>query len=194
MGIGCVALYGGGGEGRNDQLYEMKRGYCQLVVGTPGRMLDFLQNGIMALDRVVFFALDEADRMLDGGFEDEINEIAGKIRPDRQTLFFSATWPAAVRKLAKNMCRAPPIRVSIGQTDGDTGAGPTARSDIVQEVIVFDGGPRRPWSDEVCDQISKEKTEKMNSSLRAWLSNPENKVLVFVNTKTMAADLAWQLQ
>merc|ERR1719399_1765783 len=101
-------------------------------------MLDFLQSGEMKFDQVVFFVLDEADRMLDGGFEEQMDDIAAQIRPNRQTMFFSATWPASVRKCAKNMCRAPPIRVSIGQAD-DAGSGPTARSDIVQEIRIFDG-------------------------------------------------------
>lgn len=194
QGIGCVPCYGGGGNLRRQQLADLQKGYCQIVVGTPGRMADFVASGDLVLNRVVFFVLDEADRMLDGGFEDQMNEMAGQVRPDRQTMFFSATWPTAVRKLAKNMCRAPPIRVGIGQSADEEKGGPTARSDITQEIIVYDGGPRRPWSDEVTNQISNEKTEKMNSSLRTWLADRANKVLVFVNTKTMAWDLSQQLQ
>merc|ERR1719158_2473387 len=109
--------------------------------------------------------------MLDGGFEDQMNEIAEKVRPDRQTLFFSATWPVSVRKLAKNMCRAPPVRVSVGQVADDAG-GPAARGDIIQEIVVFDGGPWRPWSDEVCAQITANKTARMNSHMRTVLGNP----------------------
>jgi ATP-dependent RNA helicase DDX5/DBP2 len=192
-GMGCVALYGGGGKVRQEQLNSIRKGYSHIIVGTPGRMLDFLQSGDLVLDRVVFFVLDEADRMLDGGFEDQMNDIAEKIRPERQTLFFSATWPAAVRKLAKNMCRSPPVRVSIGQCP-DEATGPSARSDITQEIIVFDGGPRRPWSDEDLARIANEKTARMHAHLRACLANPVNKVLVFVNTKTMAWELGEQLQ
>jgi ATP-dependent RNA helicase DDX5/DBP2 len=193
-GIGCVAAYGGGGRLRTDQLNECKKGFCQILVGTPGRMRDFVQSGDVNFSNVVFFVLDEADRMLDGGFEDEMNEVANVVQPHRQTLFFSATWPIAVRKLAKNMCRAPPMRVSVGQVGDAGGAGPTARTDIVQELIVFDGGPRRPWSDEVCNQITKDKTDRMNAHIRTCLGDPANKVLVFVNTKTMASDLAWELK
>jgi ATP-dependent RNA helicase DDX5/DBP2 len=148
---------------------------------------------VKKFDQVVFFVLDEADRMLDGGFEEQMDDIAATIRPSRQTMFFSATWPASVRKCAKNMCRAPPIRVSIGQAD-DGGSGPTARSDIVQEIRVFDGGPRRPWSDEDTDRIAREKSETMNTTLRMWLQDPSNKVLVFVNTKTLAYELGEQLK
>lgn len=193
-GLGCVALYGGGGAIRNQQLGELKKGWGQIIVGTPGRMMDFMSSGDVVFDRVVFFVLDEADRMLDGGFEDQMNEIASKVRTEKQTLFFSATWPMAVRKLAKAMCTAPPIRVSIGQMDADAGAGPTARSDILQEVVVFDGGPQRPWSDEVQNQIAAAKTGRMYAHLRACLADPNNKVLVFVNTKNMAYELADQLQ
>lgn len=187
-GIGCVALYGGGGKVRSEQQRELQKGFCQLVAGTPGRMVDFMQSGDLDLAQACFFVLDEADRMLDGGFGDQMNDIAEKIRPDRQTLFFSATWPAAVRKLGKDMCRAPPIRVSIGQQADEEGTGPSARKDITQEVIVFDGS-RDEWQ-----ATDKAKTDKMNYSLRTWLANPMNKVLVFVNTKTLAYELAEQLQ
>merc|ERR1740117_2089461 len=64
-GIGCVALYGGGGAVRRQQLMDLQKGYCQIVVGTPGRMADFIQSGDLIIDKVVFFVLDEADRMLD---------------------------------------------------------------------------------------------------------------------------------
>merc|ERR1739845_298006 len=114
-----------------------------------------------------------------GGFEDQMNAVAAGIKPNRQTLFFSATWPMAVRKLAKNMCRAPPIRVNVGQTEDEGQQGPTARKDIVQEVLIFDGGPRRPWSDEVMNQIAADKTARMHAYLREHLRNPVNKILVF---------------
>merc|ERR1712032_876450 len=98
-GVGCVACYGGGGSVRNSQLWSLKSGSGQIVVGTPGRMADFVNTGDLQVNNVVFFVLDEADRMLDGGFEDQLNEVGDKIRADRQTLFFSATWPTEVRTL-----------------------------------------------------------------------------------------------
>merc|ERR1719272_214302 len=61
-GIGCVALYGGGGSVRAQQASEVKKGYCHIAVGTPGRMVDFLQSGTLDFSKVAFFVLDEADR------------------------------------------------------------------------------------------------------------------------------------
>merc|ERR1712217_418653 len=89
---------------------------------------------------------DEADRMLDSGFGEQMDAIADSVRHTRQTAFFSATWPVPVRKLAKRLCKAPPIRVNVGQTqEQETGeSGPAARNDIVQEIVVFDS---EDWKD-----------------------------------------------
>lgn len=68
-----------------------------MIVATPGRLIDFLENGDTNLKRVTYMVLDEADRMLDMGFEPQIRKIMGQIRPDRQTMMFTATWPKEVR-------------------------------------------------------------------------------------------------
>lgn len=183
-GIGAVALYGGGFRIRNDQIREMNRGWCQLVCATPGRAVDLLGCDELALTRVTYFVLDEADRMLEGGFEDQMNQIAGGIRPDRQTLFFSATWPIQVRKLARNMCAAQPMRVTVGQVELNDG--PTARGDIKQEVVVFDGDSN--WQD-----VEKKKHDMLYAHLRRELQAEDNKILVFVNMKNLAWELAGKL-
>ena len=72
-------------------------GGCAVVVATPGRLRDFMNDGDVKLDRVTTLVLDEADRMLDLGFEPEIREIAGGTRADRQTVMFSATWPMSIQ-------------------------------------------------------------------------------------------------
>jgi ATP-dependent RNA helicase DBP3 len=72
-------------------------GGCAVVVATPGRLRDFMNDGDVKLDRVTTLVLDEADRMLDLGFEPEIREIAGATRADRQTVMFSATWPMSIQ-------------------------------------------------------------------------------------------------
>merc|ERR1719161_2828693 len=78
--------------------------------------------------------------MLEEGFGDQVGSIAKDIRKDRQTLFFSATWPAEVQQLAQKMCQnqGNPVQVTVGQRAD--GAGPATREDIVQEVVVFDEG------------------------------------------------------
>jgi ATP-dependent RNA helicase DDX5/DBP2 len=70
------------------------------VIATPGRLIDHLEGGTTNLRRVTYLVLDEADRMLDMGFEPQIRKIVSQIRPDRQTLLWSATWPKEVQKLA----------------------------------------------------------------------------------------------
>ncbi|CAK0804187.1 unnamed protein product [Prorocentrum cordatum] len=182
-GLGAVALYGGGARVRWDQLAELQKGWCQIVTATPGRACDFLQSGDLSLGRVTYFVLDEADRMLECGFEEQMGQIAGSIRSDRQTLFFSATWPAVVQKLASRMCHSPPVRVTVGQKqDGD---GPTARGDIVQEIVVLDG---MEW-----EEVDAKKQEIMYSHIRTLLQDPVHKVLVFVNTKNMSWEVAGKL-
>jgi ATP-dependent RNA helicase DDX46/PRP5 len=92
-----VAVYGGAGVG--EQIAEMKRG-AHIVVCTPGRMIDILtmQAGkLISLKRVSFVVMDEADRMFDMGFEPQIRMIVQNVRPDRQTVLFSATFPKQVQ-------------------------------------------------------------------------------------------------
>lgn len=73
------------------------------MIATPGRLIDMLETQKTNLRRVTYLVMDEADRMLDMGFEPQIRKIVSQIRPDRQTLMFSATWPKDVQKLA-NVC------------------------------------------------------------------------------------------
>ena len=70
---------------------------CEIVIATPGRLIDFLEMGKTNLRRTTYLVLDEADRMLDMGFEPQIRKIIEQIRPDRQVLMWSATWPKEVR-------------------------------------------------------------------------------------------------
>lgn len=75
-----------------------------IVIATPGRLIDFLESGTVDLGRVSFLVLDEADRMLDMGFEPQVRTILESVRPDRQTALFSATWPKEVQALASAFC------------------------------------------------------------------------------------------
>ena len=88
-----------------------------MIIATPGRLIDFLQEGATNLHRVTYFVLDEADRMLDMGFEPQIRKIVGQIRPDRQTMMFTATWPHSVRALAEDLCHEKPIHIQLGRND-----------------------------------------------------------------------------
>ena len=70
----------------------------EVVIATPGRLIDLVESGRTNLSRVSFLILDEADRMLDMGFEQDIRKIIALTRPDRQTLMWSATWPREVQR------------------------------------------------------------------------------------------------
>lgn len=83
------------------------------VIACPGRLIDFLESNTTNLRRVTYLVLDEADRMLDMGFEPQIRKIISQIRPDRQTLMFSATWPREVQQLARDLCQEQPIYIQI---------------------------------------------------------------------------------
>ena len=92
-----TAIYGGAPKG--PQIRDLQRG-VEIVIATPGRLIDMLEQQKTNLRRVTYLVMDEADRMLDMGFEPQISKIVSQIRPDRQTLMFSATWPKDVQKLA----------------------------------------------------------------------------------------------
>jgi len=89
-----------GGQSINIQLRSLRKG-VDIVVGTPGRVIDHLKRGTLKLDQIQFLVLDEADEMLNMGFQEEIDEILKKVNPDRRTMLFSATMPNSVLKIAK---------------------------------------------------------------------------------------------
>ena len=99
-----VPVYGGAGMGK--QLEGLSRG-CDLVVGTPGRMLDHLRRGTMSLHEVRYVVLDEADRMLDIGFRPDIERILKRCPAERQTLLMSATVPDEIKKLVNRYMTNP---------------------------------------------------------------------------------------
>jgi ATP-dependent RNA helicase DDX43 len=102
--INCVCVYGGGN--RREQISIVTKG-VEIVVATPGRLNDLIMNNIIDVRSVTYLVLDEADRMLDLGFEPEIRKILLDIRPDRQTIMTSATWPEGVRRLASSYMKNP---------------------------------------------------------------------------------------
>lgn len=103
-GISVLAVYGG--QPIERQLLPLKRG-VQVVVGTPGRVLDHLNRGTLSLDGVKFAVLDEADEMLDMGFREDMEAILSKTNPDRQTALFSATMPFPILSLAQKYLKEP---------------------------------------------------------------------------------------
>ena len=111
--VRTTAVYGGAGVA--EQIADLKRG-CHIVVATPGRMIDILtmQAGkLLSLSRTSFLVLDESDRLYDMGFGPQIQAIAAAIRPDRQLVCFSATFPKSVENLARKSLKYP-VEVIIG--------------------------------------------------------------------------------
>ena len=156
-----------GGVSLNPQMMGL-RGGADIVVATPGRLLDLIEHNALTLSAIKALVLDEADRLLDLGFADEIGRILALLPKKRQTLFFSATFPASVQALADAML-VDPVRIDIASAPAD-------QPDIVQRAIVVDV-PRRT-------QLLK----------HLMLENRWSRVLVFVATKYAAMHVADKLQ
>ena len=104
--VQVLPVYGGTPYGR--QISRLKRG-VDVVVGTPGRLLDLIQKGVLDLSHVSTVVLDEADEMLSMGFIEDIEAILNETPSDRQTTLFSATMPSAIRRLANRYLRDPQV-------------------------------------------------------------------------------------
>ncbi|KAK3090638.1 hypothetical protein FSP39_013319, partial [Pinctada imbricata] len=130
LGLKAVCVYGG--TGISEQIAELKRG-CEIIVCTPGRMIDMLSanNGrVTNLRRCTYIVLDEADRMFDMGFEPQVTKIIDSVRPDRQTVMFSATFPRQMEALARKILNKP-IEVQVGGRS-------VVCKDVEQHVIIID--------------------------------------------------------
>ncbi|CAF0891940.1 unnamed protein product [Adineta ricciae] len=134
----------------------------EVVIGTPGRLLDFIEEGTLKLDRITYLVLDEADRMLDMGFEPQIRQICERIRSDRQTSMFSATWPKEVRQLANKFLSTNRIHVTIGN-------------------IVLAANPSICQIIEVCTEAQKQ--NRFIQLLYEIMQSRDAKILVFCQTK-----------
>ena len=100
-GFKAVCVYGGAP--KREQIQQIRDG-CQFIIATPGRLADICSENVIDLTLVSFVVLDEADRMLDLGFEPQIIRILSQMRPDRQTFLTSATWPTDIQRLSCNFC------------------------------------------------------------------------------------------
>jgi len=155
-----------GGVPKGPQIRDLSRG-VEVCIATPGRLIDMLEAGKTNLRRVTYLVLDEADRMLDMGFEPQIRKIIEQIRPDRQTLMWSATWPKEVRAMASDFLNDF-IQVNIGSMDL------SANHRITQIVEV------------VSDM---EKRDRMIKHMEKVMDNKDNKILIFVGTKRVADEI-----
>uniref|UniRef100_A0A8C2DEV8 RNA helicase n=1 Tax=Cyprinus carpio TaxID=7962 RepID=A0A8C2DEV8_CYPCA len=159
-----TCIYGGAPKG--PQIRDLERG-VEICIATPGRLIDFLEVGKTNLRRCTYLVLDEADRMLDMGFEPQIRKILDQIRPDRQTLMWSATWPKEVRQLAEDFLKDY-VQINVGALQL------SANHNILQIVDVCNDG---------------EKEDKLMRLLEEIMSEKENKTIIFVETKRRCDDL-----
>lgn len=155
-----------GGVPKGPQIRDLARG-VEVCIATPGRLIDMLEAGKTNLRRVTYLVLDEADRMLDMGFEPQIRKIIGQIRPDRQTCMWSATWPKEVRQLAADF-QKDFIQVNIGSMD-------LSANHRIQQIV------------EVVTDF--EKRDRMSKHLETIMNDKENKVLIFTGTKRVADEI-----
>ncbi len=129
--LASVEVYGG--QPRHVQLNVLQQEDVDILFATPGRLIDFLDSGDISLQQCRYLVLDEADRMLDMGFERDMRRIFQEIpRETRQTLMYSATWPETIRSIAKDYLKPDAIRVTIGSETLK------ANEKIVQSVRVLD--------------------------------------------------------
>ena len=154
MGARTVTIYGGSSYSR--QLDLISRG-AQVVVATPGRLLDILSKGLVKEFNPTTVILDEADEMLDMGFLDDINEIFGYLPKERQTLLFSATMPPPIKKLAERILKDPHF-IAITKSE-------KTNTNIQQEYYVI------------------EESERDDAIIRLMDAAVTQKVVVFCRTK-----------
>jgi len=162
--IRSTCVYGGAPKG--PQQRDLLKG-VEIVIATPGRLLDFLEGNQTNLMRTTYLVLDEADRMLDMGFEPQIRKIIEQIRPDRQVLMFSATWPKEVRALAEDFLHDY-VHVTIGSLQL------SANHNILQII-------------DVCTEPEKE--QKLVRLMEEIMREKENKTLIFAETKRRVDEL-----
>ena len=156
-----------GGVSINPQMMRL-RGGTDIVVATPGRLLDLIGSNALTLGSVATLVLDEADRLFDLGFAEELGRILRLLPAQRQNLFFSATFPPAVQTLAQTLLRDP-VRIEVAPA-------PQSAPDITQRAIAVDAGRRTQLLRHLIQQ------------------NHWSRVLVFVATKHAAEMVADKLR
>lgn len=160
-----------GGTGTREQSQRIREG-CNIVIGTPGRLKDFLEKGVIDASEAQFLVLDEADRMLDQGFGPDIREINAYLPPKdtgkRTTALFSATFELAIQRAAQDYLRPNYIFVAIGIIGG-------ANTAVTQQF----------------EQLQKR--EKFNRTVEICKQNQGKRTLIFVATKIFADSLGSML-
>ncbi|XP_072157178.1 ATP-dependent RNA helicase p62 isoform X2 [Bemisia tabaci] len=156
--VKALAVFGGK---KKDVQIKFLQECPQLVVATPGRLLDLLQMEATNLKRTSFVVIDEADRMLDMGFEYQLRKLLNQVRPDRQLVMWSATWPQSVQKLASDFL-GDYVQIHVGNKD-------LAANHNIKQIV------------EVCHEF--EKQDKIVDLLKKLEISEGLKTFIFSNTK-----------
>ena len=164
--IRTVCIYGG--NGRQFQMKDLEV-MPQLVVATPGRLLDFLENGVINLKRCTFVVVDEGDRMMDMGFGPQLKKVLSQVRPGRQCFMCSATWPNTLSELSNEYMNSP-VLLNVGSVEFPT------NPNIVHDVRVV------------------ESENKLTSLIEILKPLKEKRVLIFVDTKAACDALVEELK
>ena len=160
-----LVVFGGVKQGAQEN--ALKKG-VDILVATPGRLLDFISQGIISLKNLEIFVLDEADRMLDMGFVHDVKRIVKLLPQKRQTLFFSATFPDEIKNLADSMLYNP-VKVAVAPV--------SATADTIQQKVYF-----------------VEKDDKLDLLTHILQNDISDSVLVFARTKHGSDKIARKLQ
>ena len=173
-----VCLFGGAP--KYPQISTLSRG-VDIIIATPGRLNDLLEMRKVNLDSIQFLVLDEADRMLDMGFEPQIRSIVAKIPTERQTLLFSATWPKEIQRLAHDFLRSDAVQINVGDVDKLV-----ANKDITQTIHMIK-------EVEKSDKIKEVLTDLVEGTDKRDGGKSHPKVIVFTSRKVTCDDLANKL-
>lgn len=160
-----LVIFGGVKQGAQEN--ALKKG-VDILVATPGRLLDFISQGIISLKNLEVFVLDEADRMLDMGFVHDVKRVVKLLPQKRQTLFFSATFPKEIQELANSMLTNP-AKVAVAPV--------SSTADTIQQKVYF-----------------VEKDDKLDLLTHILQNDISDSVLVFARTKHGADKIARKLQ
>ncbi len=166
-GVSSVAVYGGNDGIRFEQERKGLELGADIIIATPGRLISHLNGGHIDLKKVSFFILDEADRMLDMGFYDDIMKIASYLSDDRQTIMFSATMPPNIQKLAQNILHNPvEVKIAVSKPAEKIQQTAYVCHDGMKERIV-----EKVLSDESLDRVimfasSKMKVKELSLTLK----------------------------
>ena len=164
--IKTVCIYGG--NGRQFQIKDLE--VCpQLIVATPGRLLDFLEAGVIVLKNCSFVVVDEGDRMMDMGFSPQLKKILSQVRPDHQCFMCTATWPTSLCELSSEYMETP-VHLNVGSVEYPL------NPNITQQIKIVE---------------AEDKVQTLVGILKPL---KEKRVLVFVDTKTSCDTLVEELK